>query len=212
MRALTIIIALAVIVSAACSADPQPAPDPQPASPAALDPAQEAWWANLRSLCGNAYAGALAAGNDSDASFAGKPMVMHVRRCTEDRIEIPFHVGEDRSRTWVLTRTTSGLQLRHDHRHEDGSEDPVTLYGGHTRKPGTPMVQFFPADDYSKVLFAEHELPQSAANVWSLEIEPNVRFSYVLRRPNRHFQVDFSLATTVEPPPAPWGHGTVDPR
>ncbi len=154
----------------------------------------------------------LAAANESDASFTGKPMVMHVRRCAEEGIEIPFHVGEDRSRTWVLTRTASGLQLQHDHRHEDGSEAPVTLYGAHTQTPGTPTVQSFPADDYSKALFAEHDLPQSAANLWSLEIEPSVRFSYVLRRPSRHFQVDFSLATTVEPPPAPCGHETPDPR
>ena len=48
---------------------------------------------------------------------------MHVRECSEDAIRIPFHVGEDRSRTWVVTRTANGLRLKHDHRHEDGSEE-----------------------------------------------------------------------------------------
>lgn len=67
------------------------------------------------------------------------------------------------------------------------------------------MVQLFPADEHSRALFEEHGIPQSAANVWSLEIVPGERFSYVLRRPGRHFQVDFDLSEPVEPPPPPWG-------
>jgi hypothetical protein len=133
-------------------------------------------------------------------------MTMHVRRCEESRIEIPFHVGEDRSRTWVVSRTETGLELKHDHRHEDGAEDEVTWYGGHTDSPGSAVAQLFPADEHSKRLFAERDLPQSAANVWSLEIVPGERLSYLLRRPGRHFQVDFDLTEPVEPPPAPWGH------
>ncbi|HVS13716.1 MAG TPA: hypothetical protein VMV46_07320, partial [Thermoanaerobaculia bacterium] len=120
--------------------------------------------------------------------------------------EIPFHVGEDRSRTWVVSRTETGLELKHDHRHEDGTEDAVTWYGGHTDSPGTEVAQLFPADEHSKELFAEHDLPQSVANVWSFELVAGERFSYLLRRPGRHFQVDFDLTEPVEPPPAPWGH------
>lgn len=172
----------------------------------ALAPAQEAWWQSLRSLCGEAYAGALAHGDPTDDAFAGRPMTMHVRRCEEARIEVPFHVGEDRSRTWVLSRTASGLELKHDHRHEDGSEDVLTWYGGHTDAPGTEVAQHFPADEHSKELFTEQGIPQSATNVWSMEIVPGERFSYVLRRPGRHFQVDFDLSEPVEAPPAPWGH------
>lgn len=71
--------------------------------------------------------------------------------------------------------------------------------------PGTEVVQLFPADEHSRALFEEHGIPQSAANVWSLEIVPGERFSYVLRRPGRHFQVDFDLSEPVEPPPPPWG-------
>ena len=33
---------------------------------------------------------------------------MHVRSCTPTEIRVPFHVGEDRSRTWVITRTDGG--------------------------------------------------------------------------------------------------------
>lgn len=171
-----------------------------------LAPAQEVWWENLRGLCGRAYAGALAHGDPSDEAFAGRPMTMHVRRCLEDSIEIPFHVGEDRSRTWVLRRTGTGLELKHDHRHEDGSKDPITWYGGHTDSPGTEVAQLFPADEHSRALFSEQGIPQSAANVWSVELVPGERFSYLLRRPGRHFQVDFDLTSPVAPPPAPWGN------
>ncbi|MEM9294123.1 MAG: hypothetical protein AAGD01_20770 [Acidobacteriota bacterium] len=141
-----------------------------------------------------------------DADLAGQAMVMHVRRCSEDRIEIPFHVGEDRSRTWVLTQLEDGLQLQHDHRHEDGSEDVVTLYGGRTAEAGSQVVQYFPADEYSKELFTSNGLDASVANTWSVEIEPGKRFSYILRRPERHFQADFDLSVSVPEPPTPWGH------
>jgi hypothetical protein len=173
-----------------------------------LAPAQEVWWEELRALCGQAYAGALAHGDPSDEAFAGRPMTMHVRRCLEDRIEIPFHVGEDRSRTWVVRRTGSGLELKHDHRHEDGGEDVLTWYGGHTDSAGSELAQLFPADEHSKALFTEQGIPQSAVNVWSVELVPGERFSYLLRRPGRHFQVDFDLTSPVAPPPAPWGHET----
>ena len=55
-------------------------------------------------------------------------------------LRVPFHVG-DNLRTWILTRTDSGLRLKHDHRHEDGSDDPVTMYGSDTATPGTAARQ-----------------------------------------------------------------------
>src|SRR5690606_33026893 len=134
-------------------------------------------------LCGQAFAGTVSHGDPSDEAFAGQTMTMHVRRCLEDRVEIPFHVGEDRSRTWVVTRTGAGLDLAHDHRHEDGSEDVLTGYGGHTDSAGTEVAQLFPADEHSRTLFTEEGIPQSAANVWSIELVPGERFSYLLRRP-----------------------------
>jgi hypothetical protein len=69
---------------------------------------------------------------------------MHVRVCRDDEIQIPLHVGENRSRTWILTRTAEGLRLKHDHRLEDGSDDPVTQYGGDTAADGTPWPAELP--------------------------------------------------------------------
>ena len=95
-------------------------------------------FARLSALCGKAFEGRIVSPPvAADASFAGKRLVMHVRECTADTIRIPFHVGDDRSRTWVVTRTATGLRLKHDHRHRDGSEDKVTQYGGDSITPVT---------------------------------------------------------------------------
>mgnify|MGYP002652099858 CR=1 FL=1 len=67
-----------------------------------------------------------------DADWRSETLVMHIRECSETEIRIPIHVGENRSRTWVATRQGEGLRLKHDHRHEDGSEDVLTQYGGDT--------------------------------------------------------------------------------
>ncbi len=133
--------------------------------------------------------------------MAGKRLVMHVRECSSNEIRIPFHVGGDRSRTWVLTRTAAGIRLKHDHRHEDGTPDAITQYGGDTREPGTAARQSFPADAHTVSLN-----PVYATNVWTMEIEP-ATFVYELIRvgTDRRFRVEFDLRRAVPAPPAPWG-------
>jgi hypothetical protein len=165
-------------------------------------PAQEQFWDGVRALCGRAFEGRLALAPPGDTTFAGRRLVMHVRECGEDEVRIPFVVGDDRSRTWVLTRTSDGLRLKHDHRHADGSPDAVTWYGGDTRTPGTAGEQEFPADAHTRTL-----LPAAAANVWMLAIEPGALFAYALERrgTDRRFRVEFDLAREVEAPPPPWG-------
>ncbi len=205
-RPSSLVICSLVLVLACSGGDPA-SDDPSLAS-ATAEPESPAdlWWQRIHQLCGNAYRGRLVSDDEVDTRFLGQPMTMHVRRCDDGRIEIPFHVAEDRSRTWVLTRTEGGIHLQHDHRHEDGTEDAVTLYGGVTADEGTAETQGFPADDYSRRLFEQNDLSASVANTWSMEIVPGERFSYILRRPGRHFQVDFDLRQTLELPPAPWGY------
>ena len=192
MRRLCLLI-LAAALAAACA----PSSAPAPAAP------HDAFWASLQSLCGRAFAGALAEGNATDTAFAGRALVMHVRQCSDDEIRIPFHAGEDRSRTWIVTRTADGLRLKHDHRHEDGTEDAITQYGGDTRGPGTATAQEFHADAYTASL-----IPAAAANVWTVEVVPGERFAYALRREgtDRRFRVEFDLTRPVPAPPPPWGH------
>lgn len=163
------------------------------ALPSAAAGPQDAFFANLSALCGQTFQGKVVTTDPLDADFAGKGLVMTVKDCSPEQIRIPFSVGEDRSRTWVVTRTKDGLRLKHDHRHEDGTEDVLSQYGGDTAAPGSAMRQEFPADDFSKTLFREKGNPASVTNVWAMEVHPGQMFAYELRRPNRHFRVEFDL-------------------
>lgn len=111
-------------------------------------------------------------------------------------------MGEDRSRTWVLTRLDGGFRLKHHHLHEDGAPDAVHLYGGDTTTDGTGEWQEFPADAFTADL-----IPAAAGNVWTLEVVPEELFAYALRREGteRAFRVEFDLTRPVSPPPPPWG-------
>lgn len=172
-------------------------------SPAPAD----AFMSSLARLCGQAFAGRITANEprtDRDP-FEGKALVMHVRECRPGEVRVPFHVGEDRSRTWVVTRTDSGLRLKHDHRHEDGTPDVLTMYGGDSRGAGTATRQEFPADAESIALFEREGLSAATGNVWAIELEPAVRYVYELARPGRLFRVEFDLTRPVTPPPPPWG-------
>jgi hypothetical protein len=164
--------------------------------------------ARVAEHCGKAYEGRIAVNEPQadDDPFAGQTLVMHVRDCGETELKIPFHVGENRSRTWILTRTYDGIRLKHDHRHEDGSEDPVTMYGGETADRGTEVRQEFPVDRQSVRLFEREGLTASLKNVWAMEIEPGERFVYELARPgtDRLFRVEFDLTTPVAEPPPVW--------
>lgn len=183
---------------------------PAPAAKTAAAPA-DAFLAAIARHCGQAFAGRVVANTPKTAApdaFEGKALVMHVRGCDDPTrgLRIPFHVGEDRSRTWVLTRTTTGLRLKHDHRHADGSPDVLTMYGGDTARAGTAVRQEFPVDAESIALFQRQGSAASVTNTWAMEIEPGRRFLYELRRPGgRLFQVEFDLRVPVEAPPPPWG-------
>ena len=120
-------------------------------------------------------------------------------------MQIPFHVGDNASRTWIIKKTGSGLSLKHDHRHKDGSYDELTMYGGHTQDAGWKNAQSFPADQYTKEMFTEQGIPQSNENIWQMFVYPD-RFSYRLIRHGREFKVDFDLSTPVELPVTPWGY------
>jgi hypothetical protein len=169
---------------------------------------QQAFFANVSALCGKAYVGRILADRPAPTGadpFAGKPLVMHVRECSGDTIRIPFHVGDDRSRTWVLSRTADDLRLKHDHRHEDGSADAVTIYGGDTVDTGTPLRQQFPVDAESQAMFTREGRSVSNTNVWAMEVVPQRSFVYELAREGSLFRVEFDLTHPVEAPPAHWG-------
>lgn len=158
------------------------------------------FWENLQKQCGKSYEGQVTEGADND-TFRNKKLVMHVRNCGETTIRIPFFVADDKSRTWVLTYKNDRIQLKHDHRNEDGSEDKVTQYGGTTTNSGSSTLQFFPADQQTY-----DTIPNAAANVWWITLD-ETSFTYNLRRigSDRLFTVKFDLTKTVPTPAAPWG-------
>lgn len=163
----------------------------------------------LRTLCGKAFAGRIVANEPPPSTpdpFEGQALVMHVRECSDGELRIPFHVGADRSRTWVLTRTAEGLRLKHDHRHEDGTPDAVTMYGGDTAEAGSAQRQAFPVDAESITNFTANGLSASLQNTWAIGIEPGKTFVYELSRPSgRLFRVEFDLTAPIVAPPPPWG-------
>jgi hypothetical protein len=193
-------IGLAVLVAALAACSPR---SPEAEAETALPESQEQFWSALESLCGQAFEGELVERVPPDDVFTGRHLVMHVRECAPGEIRIPFHVGEDRSRTWVITRTEAGLRLKHDHRHEDGSPEELTWYGGDTGEAGTARVQEFPADQETADM-----LPEAATNVWTVEVHPGEMFAYALRREGteRRLRVEFDLTRPVAHPPAPWGY------
>jgi hypothetical protein len=159
------------------------------------------YWQSIKSLCGQSFRGTIIAGPPNDTAFAGKELIMHVRKCSDTVIKIPFFVGKDSSRTWILTKTENGIMLKHDHSHRDGTPDKVTMYGGHTSHFGSPTRQIFPADQETVIL-----LPAAMGNVWWIDINKDT-FVYNLRRVNtdRLFSVSFDLSQSIENPGPPWG-------
>ncbi|MCG7653173.1 hypothetical protein MHN00_06365 [Alteromonas sp. Cnat2-8] len=189
-----VLLGLAVISNAALAKE----------APLVSIPTHDAFFNAIKAHCGKAFQGKVSKDNVGN-TFGNAKLVMHVRKCTDSEIQIPFHVGDDASRTWILTKTGAGLMLKHDHRNEDGSFHTSTMYGGHTVDEGFPQVQSFPTDVYSKALFIKSGIAASTDNVWQMMIYPS-RFSYRLIRPAREVQVDFDLENPIATPSAPWGY------
>jgi hypothetical protein len=173
-------VILPCLLLAACATTP-PAPS-------------QGFFENLSMLCGKSLPGRLVAGDASDVAFANADMRAHVRECSDKEIRIAFDVGEDRSRTWIISRVGDGLRLKHRHLLKDGSEDPVSQYGGDTVSTGTSTRQEFPADAFSKTMFVREGRQISTTNVWAFEIEPRTKLTYELARPGRLFRVEFDIA------------------
>lgn len=162
-------------------------------------PSQD-FWSSIEKICGKSYEGKVLEAPVDD-EFRKLRLVMHVRACEENEIRIPFFAGDDRSRTWVFTISDDIITLKHDHRHEDGTEDEITQYGGTASNHGLSTIQAFPADNFTAEL-----IPAAASNVWWIEIEEGKSFTYNLRRlgTDRYFSIQFDLTTEIETPPAPW--------
>lgn len=179
---------------------------PEPKNP------QDAFFDRLSAHCGKSYAGSLVSDDRLDKAMQGKAMAISFTQCSDTQVRIPFHIERqpdiwDRSRTWVITRTDTGLKLKHDHRHEDGSADKITQYGGVTADDGSADLQKFPVDQESINLFTENSMTTSSSNIWSVGISAGkaAQYSYQMERVNRKFRVEFDLTKPIKTPPPAWG-------
>lgn len=183
---------LSVLVISACSTENQP---------------YDIFFDQLAEHCGNAYPGSLTLEPEGDEMLTGTEMlIVHFRECDENELKVPFHIeleeeeDWDRSRTWIFTRHEDGLELRHDHRNRDGSDDEVTMYGGFSVGDGTAMRQEFQS--------VERTEETGIFRGWRIEIVPGDRYTYgTIRGEEWSWRVDFDLSEPLdEVPPAPWGH------
>ena len=158
---------------------------------------QDSFFDRLSALCGQTFEGRVTTDDPVDADFRSQRLVMQVRDCSADEIGIPFAVGEDRSRRWVLTQTDTGLRLKHDHRDESGEIHGFHMYGGDTANAGTAERQEFPVDQESIDQFLAADAAVSTTNVWAVEVRPGEAFVYELSRANRLLRVEFDLTRPV---------------
>lgn len=160
------------------------------------------FWNELNKHCGKTFEGTITEGGKAGDGFTGKKLIMHIKSCSEKQILIPFNVGENLSRTWILTKNDKGLiQLKHDHRKKDGSNDEVTMYGGTTTNQGSKNLQMFPADEETR-----QNIAYAASNVWWITIDDKT-FTYNLKRIGtpRIFSVSFDLTKEKKTPKPSWG-------
>ena len=193
--ALLVLVAL-MALSACAPSDDEPAGDPSgDLAVAAQAGAQDAFWANLGALCESAAEGVLLQAPDDQIDPEAR-LVVHFWECGEEEIRFPLHVDENRSRTWVFIRHADRIELRHDHRNPDGTEESNTWYGASTLEEGTPYRQEFVT-----------EREDGSLGGWRVEVQPGERYTYgTIRDGEWRHHLEFDLTRPVELPPMHWGH------
>lgn len=161
----------------------------------------------LQSLCGKSFQGNVVSQDPQDADWRKETLVLGPVHCSQshNHFEMPLAVGENKSRTWIITQHKSSLELRHQHLLDDGSIDPVSDYGGFSSKnfhtsvfsPEENWQADFPADTKTIEIFKTNGLTQSIRNIWSLKISPDKTLTYELNREGRHFRAEFDLANPL---------------
>jgi len=155
---------------------------------------EQAFIDNLASLCGKSFAGRETYSKDGRDSWADRSIVIHFTICEADRVNIPFHIDNDQSRTWMFLNEDGKLRFRHDHRHEDGTPEDLTLYGGYADGNGTAFQQSFPADDYTNNL-----LDDDLDRVWNVVLSEDLaQMRYELGYKGEIvFKAEFDLTTPL---------------
>jgi hypothetical protein len=159
-----------------------------------LSEKERAFMNNIATLCGQSFYGREVYVQPGRESWANKILFMSVALCEDSRIHIPFHIDDDKSRTWMLMTDKGKLRFRHDHRHEDGTPEDQTLYGGYSDGSGDAFKQYFPADDYTRNL-----LTDTLERQWNIVLSEDLsKMSYQLQyRGEIVFMADFDLTSPI---------------
>lgn len=159
-----------------------------------LSEKERAFMNNVASLCGKSFYGREVYVQPGRESWANKILFMTVSLCEDSLIHIPFHIDNDKSRTWMLMADNGKLRFRHDHRHEDGTPEDQTLYGGYSDGSGDAFKQYFPADDYTRKL-----LTDTLDRQWNIILSEDLsKMSYQLQyRGEIVFMADFDLTAPI---------------
>lgn len=168
-----------------------------------IAPEQLTFWENLQEHCGNAYEGKLADATPYYESFDADEIIINFRECTDTLTHISLHLDDDHSRNLLITKQPGTLQLKHDHRHDDGTEDEITQYGGLANSPGLETRQIFYADDHTAEI-----LPMREDNFWFIDLMNDETLAYGVHWPKQghSIRMEFDISQPVKPPPTPWGY------
>ncbi len=140
---------------------------------------QQKFYDNFKTLEGKRFSGTEIFISDTNNSWAHLNLEMFVQEFSDTLIKVPFKVGDNKSRTWMFFMEDENiLRFRHDHRHEDGTPEDLTMYGGYATDEGSEFIQFFPADQYTCDM-----LPRICDNLWIAEFSEDLStFSYSLKK------------------------------
>jgi hypothetical protein len=155
---------------------------------------QRQFFQTLGSLCGQSYSGEVVFPEEPPQGFTD-PLVAHFTICDDEKVQIPFHVGENRSRTWMFAISEEGLLFKHDHRYPDGTPERMTDYGGWADERGDEFGQYFPADEHTISL-----RDNLRSHIWKMEVSDDMStLSYSLYLyEDLYFRADFDLTNPLD--------------
>lgn len=195
MTDIKIVAVSLLILLSACGSNTKPTTDKQEVkNSVSLTDEHQTFFNHLKSLCGKSFSGEQVFRSHHGESWAGRKMIMHVETCEDNQVYIPFHVDNDHSRTWMFVIEEGALVFRHQHLHEDGTQEDGSMYGGIATDEGTGQVQYFPADKHTAEV-----IDGGGDNLWIVSLDEELTtFSYRLDRAGeKRFEIVFDLTQPI---------------
>jgi hypothetical protein len=154
--------------------------------------------ADISGLCGQTFTGKVTSDDPQDEDWRKEILVLGPISCpNSSQVIMPLAVGENKSRTWFLTKVGERIEFRHQHLLDNGEIDPVSDYGGFSEsfvvEPNGWRIEF-PADAKTIEIFNATGLQVSTTNIWSFDYVTGMSLNYELNREGRHFRAEFDIS------------------